>query len=156
MIAPGLRRYNRYDNHRSIEKFFRRRLAKHEKWGEQKRGEQSRFFPALMLKEGVEDDYIAYMQQKTYAVDASYNPQHALLQPGTMVRYIVRPEDRTFGKAGKGTLSQPVRLVGLHHYDRPTDKRTRQGVRTERTMAASYELEGTTQRFLPYELVVRK
>ena len=150
LLQPALRRYNRYDNNRALEDFFRRDLVKDERWG----GARRRFFPALMLKEGVEDQYIASKAQKTQTVDMAYREEVKKLKPGVKVRYVLRKEDRVFGKAGKGTLSAPVTLMGRHYYNRTTDKATRRGFRMERTPGPSFEVQGTTQRFLPYELRV--
>jgi hypothetical protein len=107
-----------------------------------------------MLREGLEDQYIAYKSEKSRVVDMMYRDTIQKLKPGVKVRYILRKEDRVFQKAGKGTLSKPVTLIGRHHYPRTTDKVTRQGPRVERTPAASFQVQGTLQRFLPYELRV--
>ena len=77
-----------------------------------------------------------------------------MLKPGVWVRYFKRPEP--FGKSRGSTLSEPVQIVQQHKYSYATDRNTRAGPIKNTTQSDSYEVTGTTQRFMPYELVVVK
>jgi hypothetical protein len=73
------------------------------------------------------------------------------LQPGTLVRYFKRSMD-PFAKSRGSTMSEPVRIVERHAYNYATDKSTRSGPIKQHMQSVSYSVEGTTQRFMPYEL----
>jgi hypothetical protein len=77
------------------------------------------------------------------------------LTPGTLVRYFKRNMD-PFAKSRGSTLSEPVRIVQRHVYNYATDKNTRNGPIKQRMQSTSYSVEGTTQRYMPYELQLVK
>jgi hypothetical protein len=99
------------------------------------------FFPAMMLVPGVEEEYIKYMHQRTQNVESHYADKIKHLAPGTQVRYYKR-DINPFQKSRGSTMSVPVSIVGRHTYKHHGN--TKQG--------ASYVLNGTVQRYLPYEL----
>ena len=143
--------YNRYLNNRPIKDFFIKTksasLIKRRIGG-------SRFFPAMMILRGIEEEYIAYMQHKEQNTRQKNQKYNDVLKPGTWVRYFKRPE--TFGKSRGSTLSEPVQIVQQHKYNYATDRSTRSGPTKHTTTSDSYKVTGTTQRFMPYELVVVK
>jgi hypothetical protein len=148
LIPYALDLYNRYLNHRGIADFFRRNVAKG------KKVPVMRFFPAMMLMPGMESEYVDYMREITKSVDEHYADRLSELKPGTTVRYLKR-NDNPFLKNRGGTMSEPVQLVGRHSYDYPTGKSTRSGEIRQRMQGPSFNVSGTTQRFLPYELEVQ-
>jgi hypothetical protein len=148
LIPNALDLYNRYLNHRDIATFFRRDLKKHQNWqkrikleGTKKyvKRDTPRFFPAMMLLPGVEEEYIKYMKQKTAEVDAYYQHKFDHLKPGSLVQYYNRNDD-PFGKSRGSTQSKAVELIGRHTYG------------SAQKQGASFVVSGTTQRYLPYEL----
>ena len=144
--------YNRYLNNRPIRDFFRK--TKSASLIKRRIGGTSRFFPAMMLLPGIEEEYIAYMQQKEQQVRQKNKKYTDVLKPGTWVRYFKQPEP--FSKSRGSTLSEPVQIVQQHKYSYVTDRSTRKGPIKNTTMSDSYEVTGTNQRFMPYELVVVK
>ena len=108
----------------------------------------------MMILPGIEEEYIAYIKQKEQGARTQNKKFTDSLQPGTWVRYFKRPEP--FGKSRSSTLSEPVQIVRRHQYSYATDKSTRSGPIKNTTTSDSYEVTGTTQRFMPYELVVVK
>ena len=155
LIPDALDLYNRYLNHREIQKFFRRNHDKGERWKETSdslgKRQKTRFFPAMMLLPGMEQEYIQYMRDRTRAIEEHYADHMDQLQPGTLVRYFKRNMD-PFAKSRGSTMSEPVRIIQRHTYNYATDKSTRSGAIKQRMQSVSYSVEGTTQRFLPYEL----
>ena len=151
LIPGALDMYNRYLNNRPIRDFFRK--TKSASLIKRKIG-SSRFFPAMMILPGIEEEYIAYMQQKEQKTREQNTKFTDPLKPGTWVRYFKRPEP--FSKSRGSTLSEPVQIVQRHTYSYATDRGTRSGPIKNTTQSDSYEVTGTTQRFMPYELVVVK
>jgi hypothetical protein len=152
LIPNALDLYNRYLNHRSIASFFRRDLKKYQNWQKRVKLEGSKkfvkwtqphFFPAMMMLPGIEQEYIQYMQRQTSAVEEYYSNKTKQLTPGSKVRYYKRNDD-PFSKSRGSTLSQPEELVGRHVYGQSQNQ------------GASYELQNTRQRYLPYELELQK
>ena len=131
LLPDALDLYNRYLNHRGIEAFLRR----------EKQTTRLRYFPAMMMVPGVEQEYIQHMRERTRQTDAFYNQKLLLLKPGAQVRYFKRSED-SFGKSRGSTLSKPTTIVGKHVYG----SGQQQGV--------SFSVEDGRQRYLPYELEV--
>jgi hypothetical protein len=157
IIPQALDMYNRYLNNRSIESFFRRNLERGEKWrtttGVEKR---TRFFPAMMLLPGTEQEYIEYMKAKSLDVSTHYESKKKLLKPGALVRYFKRVDNPFIKKSKGSTMSEPVKIIGKHTYSYATDKSTRTGPIRKHMESESYSVEGTTQRFMPYELELVK
>ena len=94
------------------------------------------------------------MRQKEQNTRQKNKKYTEVLKPGTWVRYFIRPEP--FGKSRGSSLLQPVQIVQQHKYSYATDRSTRSGPINNTTVPDSYEVTGTTQRFMPYELVVVK
>ena len=105
-----------------------------------------------MLLPGMEEKYIKYMRSLSSAATASYKTKDDQLNEGTWVRYFKKPD--AFGKSRGSTLSEPVQIVKRHTYAYATDQSTRQGPIKKNMIVDSYEVTGTTQRFLPYQLVL--
>ena len=82
----------------------------------------------------------------------SYTAKDEQLNEGTWVRYFKKPG--AFAKSRGSTLPVPVQIVKRHAYAYATDRSTRQGPIKKNMIAGPYEVTGTTQRFLPYELVL--
>ena len=142
LIPHVLDLYNRYLNHRSVERFFRRNMKKGEK------GEKVRYIPAMMLMPGVEDEYIAYMKGRTQVVEDKYKDVYSRLTEGVATRYFKRNDD-PFVKS-RGSTVAPAVVVGRHAYDH--QDRANDG--KKRVWGPSIEIEGQRQRFLPYEFDV--
>jgi hypothetical protein len=145
IIPDALDMYNRYLNHRDIEAFFRRDMDRGERW-QSSTGDTTRFFPAMMVLPGMEEEYITYMTEKTHEVDRHYSNMIQYLVPGVLVRYFKRIKD-PFSKSRGSTMSEPVKIIGRHQHKYASDEG---GARQK--YSVSYSVEGTTQRFLPYEL----
>ena len=91
LIPDVLDLYNRYYNNRALSDFFRRNLEKMTSWYKKKEvnkePEKLRYFPAMMLVPGMEEEFINYMKDKTTAVDVHYADKIKQLTPGTHVTY---------------------------------------------------------------------
>ena len=107
----------------------------------------------MLLLPGMEQEYIQYMRDRTKAIEEHFATTMDQLQPGTLVRYFKRNMD-PFAKSRGSTMSEPVRIIERHTYNYATDKSTRSGPIKQKMQSVSYSVEGTTQRFLPYELQV--
>lgn len=143
LLPAVMNMYNKFSNHRGVSEYFRKDMKKGETW--QKSGkEKARFFPAMMHANGVEDDYIQFMINKTRGVEKHYENKIKSLTPGTRVKYYKRSEK--FKKQRGSTMSEPITLKGRHKYKHLVNGNIRYGE------GASYELEGERQRYLPYEL----
>jgi hypothetical protein len=149
LIPHVLDLYNRYLNHRGIREFFRRDLPKGQRFGK-RREDKTRFFPAMMLLPGMEQQYIEYRMKKTKEVEEYYRDMYDDLQPGAMVRYFKR-NDNPLTKRRGSTLSAPVIVGERHKYDYATDKSTRTGAIKKRGIGSSIEVAGETQRYQPFE-----
>jgi hypothetical protein len=103
----------------------------------------------------MEQAYIQYMKDRSRAIEEHYGDIMDQLTPGTLVRYFKRNMD-PFAKSRGSTMSEPVRIVQRHTYEYATDKSTRSGAIKQRMQSVSYSVEGTTQRFMPYELQLVK
>ena len=73
------------------------------------------------------------------------------LQPHTIVQHY-QPKG-TFGKERGSTVSQPVTIARRYVYDFDTGKSTRSGPIKKQALADSYEVEGSTMRYMPYDFV---
>ena len=152
LIPDCLDLYNRYENHRGLSDFFRRELEKGTSWYKKnadptKPKDKLRYFPAMMLIPGMEQDFVDYMRNKTRAVDAHYKDEIQHLRPGTRVRYFKRNEDKIFTKERKINMSKPVEIKQKHQYEYNGDKRTRVGPIKVKGVGASYEIKGTVGRY---------
>ena len=97
----------------------------------------------MMILPGMEEEYIAYMQQKEQKARQQNTKFTDPLKPGTWVRYFKRPEP--FSKSRGSTLSEPVQIVQRHKYSYATDRGTRTGPIENTTVSDSYKVTGTTQ-----------
>ena len=80
LIPDCLDLYNRYENHRGLSDFFRRELEKGTSWYKKnadptKPKDKLRYFPAMMLIPGMEQDFVDYNRNKTRAVYAHYKDE---------------------------------------------------------------------------------
>lgn len=141
-IPIALDLYNRKNNHKELQRFFRSKFKKGERIVDEHR-QKVRYFPAMMVLPGMEEEYIRWKQRQENDVDDYYKEHLDRLTPGTEVKYYKRSQETNdkFGKFGGGTLSDVVRISKEHRYG-PNESR----------LGPSFELEGTRQRYLPYEL----
>ena len=154
LIPNILDLYNRHHNNRAVSTFFRKDLDKGTSWyrdeedAPDKKDEEDkvRYFPAMMLFPGKEQEYIQYMKKKTQAVDKHYAKTIQKLVPGTRVRYFKRKEDKIFKKSRGSTLSEPHTVQAQHTYSYNHKGKERQ------RLGPSFTLDDTSQRYLPYEM----
>lgn len=130
-IPEALDLYNRYLNHRSIEKFL-----KHIDGEEFKEDTEQRYFPAMMTLPGIEEKYIDYMRKRHKQVEQFYSGKIEDILTKKDVKYFKRNwENDIFGKAGGSTL-----------------KSGRVSQRNEK--GPSFKFSDMKQKYMPYEIVL--
>ena len=130
-IPKALDLYNRYLNHRSIEKFLKQIDGK-----EFDEDTEQRYFPAMMVYPGVEEKYIEYMRKRFKQVEEFYSGKIEDILSKKDVKYFKRNwENDIFGKAGGSTLQRGQ-----------VSQRNEKG--------PSFKFDDTKQKYLPYEIVL--
>jgi hypothetical protein len=130
-IPEALDLYNRYLNHRSIEKFLKQIGGK-----EFDGDTEQRYFPAMMVYPGVEEKYIEYMRKRFKQVEEFYSGKIEDVLSKKDVKYFKRNwENDIFGKAGGSTLQRGQ-----------VSQRNEKG--------PSFKFGDTKQKYLPYEIVL--
>jgi hypothetical protein len=130
-IPEALDLYNRYLNHRSIETFLR-----HLEGNDTFEDSERRFFPAMMMFPGIEEKYIEYMRKRFQDVEEFYSGKINEILDKRDVKYFKRNwETDIFGKAGGSTLKAG-------------------NVSQRNDRGPSFKFNDTTQKYLPYEIVL--